>query len=64
MKKELPPQIAIAIVVIVVLVIGLIGFKRVFRPRPAVVPGGVHVTPPSYTSHAGVEDKGAPKTGG
>jgi hypothetical protein len=61
MKRELPMPVIIAAIAVVVVIIGVIGYRAIVQPRPAVVPGGVHVTPPNYATPSG---RSAPSTAG
>ena len=61
MKREVPMPVIIAAIAIVVVIIGVVGYRTLVQPRPADVPGGVHVSPPNHSAPA---NHSAPSTGG
>jgi hypothetical protein len=61
MKREVPMPVIVAAIAIVVVIIAVFGYRVIVQPRPAVVPGGVHVTPPNYAAPSG---RSAPSTAG
>lgn len=63
MKNEIPAPVVAICIVVVVLVVSLMVWKGLSGGKPAVVPGGVHVTPPSRLSAAGRPTAGVRGTG-
>jgi hypothetical protein len=66
MKKEIPVPAVIAAIVVVVAIVGFFGFRALSQSRPALVPGGVHVSPPNNGAPQRGMGRGAPgpSTGG
>lgn len=67
MKKEIPMPVIIATIAIVVVILGVVGYRSIVQPKPAVVPGGVHVSPPNFATPPATNINGmpsAPTTGG
>jgi hypothetical protein len=62
MKKEVPMPVIIAAIAVVVVVLGVVGYRTIVQPRPAVVPGGVHVSPPNFNTFP--SNHSAPSTAG
>jgi len=57
MKKEISTPAVAAIIVVICLVIGIIGWRAINPPK-VIVPGGVHVTPPNFRTQGQTPEGG------